>query len=205
MRLTAVLRLAGLCAVFTACFALVGVAGATADSSGGSDCSPALSQPFLPWLDPGNYFLAPGGNFESGAGGWSLAGASVVSGNEPWKVGGGSDSHSLRVPSGAHATAPATCIGLADPTVRFFARNTAPLGLGTLVVTADVSAAGLDVRVPVGVVTGGSSFEPTLPLPLLANLTSPLPGSTGTVTLEFTALGGSWQIDDVYVDPFKTN
>jgi len=205
MNLPSAFRLACVGAAITAFFSFGSVAAAPADTGSGSDCSPALSQPFLPWLDPSSYFLAPGGDFESGAAGWTLSGASVVSGNEPWRVGNGSDSHSLRLPAGASATAPATCIGLADPTVRFFARNTALLGLGTLVVTADISAAGLDVRVPVGVVTGGSSFQPTLPLPLLANLTSSLPGSTGTVTLEFTALGGSWQIDDVYVDPFKTN
>jgi len=206
MNLPATFRLACLCAAVTAYFSCGSVAPAPADNgSGSSDCSPALSQPFLPWLDPGSYFLVRGGNFESGTGGWSLAGASVISGNEPWKVSGSGDSHALRLPPGASATAPATCVGLADPTVRFFARNTAPVGLGTLVVTADISAAGVDVRVPIGVVTGGSSFQPTLPLPLLANLTSSLPGSTGTVTLEFTAVGGSWQIDDTYVDPFKTN
>jgi hypothetical protein len=205
MNLPAAFRLACVGAAVAAFFSFGSVAPAPADTGSGSDCAPALSSPFLPWLDPDSYFLAPGGNFESGATGWTLSGASVVSGNEPWKVGGSGDSHSLRLPAGASATAPATCIGLADPTVRFFARNTAPLGLGTLVVTADISAAGLDVRVSVGIVTGGSSFAPTPPLPLLANLTSSLPGSTGTVTLEFTALGGSWQIDDVYLDPFKTN
>src|SRR5207248_3121130 len=146
----------------------------------GTPCAaPTLLQPFLPWLDVSNYFLAPGGNIESSNSGWALSGASRVTGNEPWQVGGKGDSHSLLLAAGASASAPSVCISLADPTVRFFARNTAPLGLGSLVVSADVSAGGVDVRVPVGVVTGGGSFQPTLPLPLLANLTSPLPGSSG--------------------------
>src|ERR687886_323383 len=38
--------------------------------------------------DSSDYFLAPGGSFESGASGWSLTGASVVSGNESSKVHG---------------------------------------------------------------------------------------------------------------------
>jgi hypothetical protein len=202
MTLRMLLRLAALGAIVTTC-SLLGVSPAGADTSAAC-AAPVLSQPFLPWLDPSSYFLAPGGSFESSDSGWTLSGASVVSGNEPWHVAGADDSHSLLLPAGASASTPAICIGLADPTVRFFARNTAPLGLGTLVVTADVSAGGVDERVPVGVVTGGGKFQPTLPLPLLANLTTPLPGSSGTVTLEFTPLGGTWQIDDVYVDPFKT-
>jgi len=39
-----------------------------------------------------------------------------------------------------------------------------------------------------------------VPIPFLTNLVSPV---FGTVSFRFTPLGGNWQIDDVYVDPFK--
>src|SRR4051794_17557794 len=48
----------------------------------------ATSQPFTQWGDSNNYFLAPGGNFESGAAGWTLNGARVVTDQEPWRVHG---------------------------------------------------------------------------------------------------------------------
>jgi hypothetical protein len=161
-----------------------------------------LSQPFLPWLDVGNYTLAGDGRFEAAASGWSLkGGASVVSGNEPWNVGGAGDSHSLNLPAGARATSPAVCIGLLHPTARFFARSPG----GTLRVDATVTVAGLRFTVLVGVIVPGGTFGPTLPLPLLANLVTPLPSGNGSVTLTFTAVGHTVQIDDLYIDPFKVN
>ena len=42
-----------------------------------------------------------------------------------------------------------------------------------------------------------SRARAALPLALLANVTSP------SARLRFTALTGDFQIDDVYVDPFK--
>ena len=42
------------------------------------------------------------------------------------------------------------------------------------------------------------------PLLFLTNVLSPLSqGGRTAVAFRFTAIGGSWQIDDVYVDPFK--
>jgi hypothetical protein len=55
---------------------------------------------------------------------------------------------------------------------------------------------------PIGVVTPGSRWSPTLPLPVLANLLPLLPNDRTAVRFRLTAIGGStWQVDDVYVDP----
>jgi hypothetical protein len=179
-------------------------AGSSAVRAAGAGCDRQLSQPFMPWLDHDAYFLVPGGDFEAGTGGWTLAGgAAVAPGNEPWHVTAASDGASLAIPAGGSATAPAVCVELLDPTLRLFVRNTAPLGLGALVVSADVDAAGIHASVPVGVLVAGREFRLTLPLPVLADLTAPLTGGTASLTLHFAALGGAWRIDDVYVDPFK--
>jgi hypothetical protein len=179
------------------------VASAQGDLLGGT-CDGDLSQPFLRWLDVASYALAPDGGFEQSASGWTLAGgARVVSGNEPWHVNDPDDSLSLSLPAGSQATSPDICVTLAHPTVRFFVRHSGLLGLGLLSVDAEVHAAGADLRVPVGVVTAGSSFTPSLPLALLANLTAPLGGDSASVRLRFTALDGGFGIDDVYIDPFK--
>jgi hypothetical protein len=170
----------------------------------GGTCDAPMSKPFLRWLDPLTYTLAPDGGFEGGASGWTLSGgARVVSGNEPWRVAGSRDSFSLSLPAGARATSPEMCIGLLHPTVRLFARNTALLGLGALSVEAEVRVGGLHLFLPVGVVVAGSGFQPTLPLPLLANLTNPVTGDRATVRLRFTSVLGKFGIDDVFVDPFK--
>ena len=63
---------------------------------------------------------------------------------------------------------------------------------------------GLVKSLPIGVVIGGSQWQPTLPYPVIASLLPLLPGQLTPVSFRFTPiLGGSWQIDDVYVDPFK--
>jgi hypothetical protein len=161
-----------------------------------------LSQPFLPWLDPTYYVLAGDGGFESGAQGWALRGeAGVVSANEPWHVHAASDSRALNLAAGAQATSPAACIGLLHPAARFFARS---LG-GTLKVDATVRAGLITLVIPVGLVVPGPTYAPTPPLPLLANLTSVLSASGASVKLTFTAIGGTVQLDDVYIDPFKVN
>jgi hypothetical protein len=180
--------------------AIAGTGGGNALTGGCPDGQ--LSQPFLPWLDGDSYRLVGDGGFEAGATGWTLSGgAQAVAGNEPWTVHSSADTHSLYLPAGGQATSPATCIGLLDPTVRFFARS---LG-GTVRVDATLHAGLLTLNLPIGVATAGNGWAPTLPMPLLANLTTLLSGNTGSVTLSFTAIGGSAQIDDVYVDPFKVN
>ena len=187
------------------CALTASIGAASADVVTGN-CPGASSQPFLPWADPLFYTLTPDGGFEQGGSGWQLSGgASVVSGNEPWAV-SGPGSHALSLPAGSSAWSPPICVGLLHPTLRAFVRSTGVglLGLGTLLVEARVTAAGVTLTVPVGTVVAGSGFQPTLPLPLLANLTSPLSGGSASVQLHFVALGAGFQLDDVYVDTFKT-
>jgi hypothetical protein len=156
-------------------------------------------QPFLPWLDPGNYVLLQNGSLESDSG-WQLAdGARLVAGNEQWRVNSPTDSRSLYLPSGASATSPALCVTLLHPTLRFFAMNSGASGV--LKVEAITVVLGIRVSVPVGFMTA-RGWQPTVPLAFLTNVASPL---TGAVSFRFTTLGtgGKFQIDDVYVDPFK--
>jgi hypothetical protein len=164
------------------------------------------SQVFMRWLDPLRYELAPGGSAES-ADGWTLAGgARIVPGNEPWSVGGPDDGMSLQLPSGARATTGVMCVGIGHPVMRFFARRTSGWLLDSLQVDVLFEGAGGQIHsLPVGVVVGGGSWQPTLPFPVLASLLPLLPGEMTPVRFRFTPLGGgTWQIDDVYVDPWRS-
>lgn len=162
----------------------------------------ATVRPFMPWLDPASYVLTTNGSLES-ATGWTLTGgAHLVSGNEPWYVNAAVDSHSLSLPSGSTATTPPFCVTLLDPDLRFFAVNSGS-ALSTLQVDALTTVLGLKVTTPVGLLLAGGAWRPTLPLPFLDGLLSV---TQGTVQFRFTPLGAGsgWQIDDLYVDPFKS-
>jgi hypothetical protein len=166
-----------------------------------------VAQAFLPWLDPMNYTLVPGGSLEDGAAGWSLNGASVVSGNEPWQVHGDGEGRSLKIPAGKSATTDTICVGLEHPTLRFFAKSSGNSLLGSLVTALTVEVvfednAGGVHALPIGAVLPDSHWTPTLPYPILVNLLPLLPDDKTPVQFRFRAVGGaSWQIDDVYVDP----
>ena len=176
-------------------------AGLLVESAPSCDPQPT-SKPFARWGDNRNYMLAPGGSFEQGTPGWNLRGASVVSGNESYFVGGSSDRYSLRIDGGETATTPEICVGLEHPVVRLFARNNRLLLSAMSVEVIATTSLGLKVAVPVGVVLPRSSWRPTPAYLVVANLLPLLPGDYTPVAFRFRAIGaGSWWIDDFYVDP----
>ena len=168
--------------------------------------SRTVEQPFLRWLDPANYVLVAGGTFESSSTGWTLSGkAARASGNETWYVHGAGEKWSLALPPGSSATSPSTCVGIEHPTLRLFARNTGSL-LSTLKVEVRFEDSGGSVRTAtLGLLVGTGSWQPTLPVPVVANLLALLPGERTAVAFRFTpqGKGGNWRIDDVYVDPWR--
>jgi hypothetical protein len=200
-------RLSGATA-FVALLALTLLAPVGSGASGSSCGERALSQPFLPWGDHARYFLVPGGDLESSAG-WTLSGgARLVEGNEPFYAHHASDRHSLLLPSRASARTAATCVDSDEPTMRFFVRNTgSPLSVLAVEARIRTTLLGItaETRLPLGLVLGtATKWQPSLPV-LFALSANQLLGGTSTVDFRFTALGlgGRWQIDDVYVDPFK--
>jgi hypothetical protein len=194
-----------------AVFALViGIVTATAAPAGATllnGCpDQKMSRPFLRWLDPISYTLAPNGGFESGSQGWQLrGGATVVSGNEAFNL-SGSGRSSLYLPSGSSATSPSMCVETLDVFARYVAKNRGVILLSSLKVDAIVKdSAGHTFTLPAGVNTGGSSWAPSLPAVALLDLLGLLNDGRVTVSFRFQpiGLGAKWQIDDLYVDPLK--
>jgi hypothetical protein len=169
----------------------------------------ATSQPFTSWGDDNNYFLAPGGNFESGAAGWTLNGARVVGDQEPWRVNRDNGSRALQVPAGRSVVSPTMCVGIENPSMRFFAHRSGGgllAAASQLVVTARVETSlGLVIEVPVGtinVLSNGTTWNRTPTQIVLASLLPLLPGEHTPVQFRFAAVGtADWVIDDVFVDP----
>lgn len=177
-------------------FALAASLFALAAPAAQAACDGATSKPFTRWLDYFDYTAVPGGDFEGGIT-WSLTGASVVAGNESFNV-SGSGSHSLSLPRGASATSPAFCGGVTSPTVRLFATGGGLLGLLNVTVNFTDSS-GLLHSQALGTVLPSGSWKPSLPLLSLSGI----PAVTGsTMTLTLTAVGGAFNVDDVYVDPW---
>lgn len=171
------------------------------------DCgTQELTQPFMPWIDPAHYTLAPDGGFEGGGSSWALSGgAAVVSGNEPYYVRDASDTKSLKLPAGSSATSSVMCVGIEHPTLRLFARNTGS-PLSTLRVKVLFEDALGEVRsLQIGEVSASGEWHPTAQMVLGVNMLPLLPGEHTPVAFEFTpqGAGGKWRIDDVYVDPYR--
>jgi hypothetical protein len=160
-------------------------------------------QKFSKWGDSSSYFLVPGGSFEGTPAqvGWTLAGSTLTAGNEPFYVESTTDDQSLVVSGGGSATSPAFCVDNTMPSLRFFVRQTAP--------GSDLKVQGV-VQTPrgpwpftVGAVSDGSastwrSAQITVPTNRIPN------GFSVSASVRFVVpASGSWQIDDVYVDPYR--
>jgi hypothetical protein len=151
--------------------------------------------------------LVPGGSFESGAASWSFAkGAKIVLGNEPFYVRSRSDSRSLYLPAGGSAITPTVCFAFGDWHLRFFVRNK---GAATSALKVDIvvqSALGLLSVLDGGSVTGGGVWRPSPRVGLLvSNVTSLLGTSAVAFRLRAVGTGAAFQVDDVYLDPWKSS
>ena len=181
--------------------ALTAAAPASAATSSPNGCvTPSFSQIFLPWKDTALYTKSPGGDFEAGMAGWSLGGARVVAGNESYYVGSRTDRASLSLSAGASAVSSPMCIDRTYPSFRFFGRSLSA-GAGDLQVEVLWQESG--VRRSSKVVLdrrAGTAWTPVKSLRLPTGALST--GRLEPVTFRFTATGGAWQIDDLYVDPF---
>ncbi len=161
---------------------------------------------FSRWGDTASYFRISNGGFESGAYDWSLSGgATVVYGNEPWKVAASTDAYSLKIPATGYAESRTICVTRGEDKIRLFAYNPkvsgAILHIETWVQNPDTgqqASYAFDVNAD----ASPAGWAPTMVLPL-PNLL----GGTGTqyLTFKVTTRGtaATWLIDDVYVDPFK--
>jgi hypothetical protein len=182
------------CSLAAAALVLTIVSDAKANIVDLNSCSlSALSQPFARWLDFAHYELAPGGNFERST--WRLSGgAKLVAGSEPYAATGTLGSSSLSVPAGSSARSPLTCVDAAYPSIRFFIA-----GRGSVAVNVIYGSS----VIPAGVALAGGKWAPTQPMLTNSAVLGALSGGTAQVSVSFTGLGGSPQVDDVFIDPWS--
>jgi hypothetical protein len=172
-----------------------------------------LTSPFSRFGDNNQYFMAPSGSFESGASGWALSNAATTSGNDSFYLNAATDKSSLKLTGSA--LSPAFCITRDDPLLRFTAKTVKTAGANGNYSQLNVSiivrnAAGSQASYFLGAVqpqgNGGWFVLPQMHYGSLFD--SYLFGSDGLGTanmqLQFTVAGqgGTWYLDDVYVDPY---
>jgi hypothetical protein len=179
--------------------ALVCVPAASARAAGLVNTDPCdkstLSQPFAQFGDSSSYKLVPGGDFEGSLAGWTLSGgATKVAGSEPFGATGSVGKYS--------------CVDAAYPMFRFFGRNNGLLSIVAVSIVYKEPLLG-PVAVPIGAVLLSPSWSPSAQMFTLSAVqgivNGLLTGTTPQIAFRFTAITGSSQIDDVYVDPLKFN
>jgi hypothetical protein len=94
------------------------------------------------------------------------------------------------------------CVDASDPTFRFFARNNSLLS--TVAVQVVYRTLLGPVALPLGAAALSPTWKPTLPMLTGSLAGALLSGGTTQLSLRFTALIGTSQIDDVFVDPRGT-
>jgi len=172
--------------------------------------SRTLPTPFSRWGDYGRYFEVPGGDFEGSLSGWTLRnGAIPAYGNDSYRIGSQYDQRSLLLPAYSSVTTPSICVTVLSPDLRF-----AVLRLGGVDTKLEVDLnytddKGVSRTQKVATVTGGYGWTLTDSVMFLKPVTSLLKRNGQTnVSFTFVANGSSrpgvWQIDDVWVDPYKS-
>ncbi|HEY1275132.1 MAG TPA: hypothetical protein VGF25_09480 [Thermoleophilaceae bacterium] len=165
-----------------------------------------VTNPFARFGDTADYSLLAGGDFESGAPGWTLSNAYTIFGNESYKVGGSSDSRALRIRSDGTAVSPSFCVGIEHPGFRFFARQSGGTWATMLVKLRWTDQGGNTRDTTVGALNGGDlrTWGPTQSFALARALPLWQAGQSLDVRLVFDPedWGGGWAIDDVYIDPY---
>jgi hypothetical protein len=184
-----------------AAVAVVAALAAGGASAASTACpSQTTGQPFRAWNDLNTYFFAPNAGFESGTTSWSVGGTTtVVSGNESSYLHSASDTKSMKLSAGGWVRTGAMCIDPSNQSIRLMVKGTS----GQLKVDALVISGG-NIRTWSTQVDAksGTSWRPSQIIQF-AQGSNQFLGAT-TLQLTFTAIGATWQIDDLYVDPFKS-
>jgi hypothetical protein len=200
-------RLARCLATATAVVAVMAPVAHAGDKKAGKvgAVAPATSCPdrtfaavFGAWHDRALYTLADGGDFETGAAGWTLAGpASLALDSPPFLVGAALGASSLELAAGASAISPPICVRRGFPSFRFVARS---VSADQGVVRVQVLYAGSKPKFT-GRIRPGAAWAPTRKLSLAQGRFRVRRDASTVIRLRFAAITGIVRLDDVFVDP----
>jgi hypothetical protein len=183
--------------------ALAVVVGPSTAAQAADECTTrTTTKAFAAFGDNNDYFPISGGTFESGSlsAFTTTGGVSVAGENEPWKVLGSAHGRSAALPP--RATLKATfCVQIGEDSMRLFAKSPSNAGSG-LTIKTTVSTAYGSASTSSSMSASSAAWAPTPSIPL-KNVSGP--DGKQYVTLLITNTGsGTWLVDDILVDPWKT-
>ena len=189
--------------IVAALFGSALLVGASPAVAAAACASGSESTAFAQFGDAAQYMPVPSGSFDATAPGWSLSKAAVVSDHDGYGV--SSATHSLAIESSGSAISPLVCAQSKYPSFRFIVRQLSGGKTAALNVSVRwLNLLGLPISLSAGTVPSNSSWTPSPVMKLSQSL--PLVGGVlGGLGLEvrlaFQASGGSFAIDNVYIDP----
>ena len=168
---------------------------------------PSTTQAYASLGDSSSYFPVPDGNLADPAlPGWTLVNASLTPGGDPFNVNGQTSPNSVTVSAGGWVQTAPFCVDSTMPTFRFAANQTAT-GSPLQVSIVGQSPGVVGYTINLGSLADGSvnGWTAVAPLALTGGVTLQ-PGASYMASLRFRVPswgGGAWQIDDIYVDPYR--
>lgn len=185
--------------------------GSLAAPAGALAACPAVptTRAFVGFGDLAHYSLIPDGGLESGGDGWTLDDAAVQPGNESFYLRSLADRHAVQVDPGGQAISPAFCVGVEHPTFRFVMRQAGgedepDLGVYIRFVREDGTMKDQKIQTVSGSANHGWRPSPVFDLYGKLGFSQSSATTTARVLLAVEdEAGGSWQVDDVFVDPYK--
>ena len=183
--------------------ALIAAAPAAASRELSAPCNAAGAEKvFAPFGDNRDYVAVQDGGFEAEGVGWTLSpGATVVDENESYYLGETTDTKSLKLEDGASAVSAPTCVGLDTPKFRLVHRgpDSSEARLKVEVIYLEVERKTSRVA---GELRSDGTWAPSPRLSVGVNKAGDdNANGLGTVAFRVTAVGGSYSVDDVYLDP----
>ena len=152
---------------------------------------------FKPWKDRRLYTLAPGGDVETAAEGWTLEGATVAADSSPFLLGAALGASSLELPAGAVALSPPICVERGFPGFRLAARK-----VSTERAVVKVGVVYADGRVKkTGRLKPAADWKVTRKLSLAEGRFRLRRGQSALVQVRFAVTAGTARLDDLYIDP----
>lgn len=164
--------------------------------------SQRLGQPLLSLGDAGWYLPVDNAGFEDGDDDWKLRGGSLARENQPWRVLGGRTS--LRLTAGGSALSDEVCVTVDHTHSRFFARALTSTGALRVDILWDNEGRDHEATVITLDAAHFRAWAPSPTVPMAEAVRSLYEDEADElVALRFSALSGSWLIDDVLVDPYR--
>jgi hypothetical protein len=167
-------------------------------AAAGEPCGDRVFAPvFKPFNDRRLYTLAPGGDFETLAEGWTLENAVLAADSSPFVLGAALGASSLELPAGATALSPPICVRRGMPSFRFLAKS----------VSAEQATLKVEILYASGRVKGrgrllpAAEWAPTKKLSLSQGQFRVKRRGSTQIRLRFAVTAGTARIDDVYIDP----